>query len=69
MLGLPSYRELRQTVGKRIALLSACWGQRISFFKSLLTNRVHPWLNFSFSDRLPPIQKQENFLPGIWFYS
>src|SRR5215213_179362 len=31
MLGLPSYRELRQTVGKRIALLSACWEQRFSF--------------------------------------
>jgi hypothetical protein len=25
MLLLPSYRELRRTIGKRIALLSACW--------------------------------------------
>src|SRR5215510_14741435 len=33
MLGLPSYRKLRLTIGKRIALLSACWGQRISFLK------------------------------------
>jgi len=33
MLLLPSYRELRFSVGKRIALLSACWEQRFSFLK------------------------------------
>jgi hypothetical protein len=31
MLELPSFRELRRTLGKRIALLSACWEQRFSF--------------------------------------
>jgi hypothetical protein len=31
MLLLPSYRELRFSLGKRIALLSACWEQRFSF--------------------------------------
>jgi hypothetical protein len=31
MLSLPSYRKLRLTIGKRIALLSACWEQRFSF--------------------------------------
>src|SRR5215217_3491342 len=31
MLLLSSWRELRRTLGKRIALLSACWEQRFSF--------------------------------------
>jgi predicted enzyme related to lactoylglutathione lyase len=37
MLWLPSYRELRRTIGKRIALLSACWEQRISFLNHIHT--------------------------------
>src|SRR5215510_11286839 len=31
MLRLPSYKALRRFIGKRIALLSACWEQRFSF--------------------------------------
>jgi hypothetical protein len=34
MLWLPSYRELRRFIGKRIALLSACWKQRFSLLKN-----------------------------------
>jgi len=33
MLWLPSYKALRRVIRKRIALLSACWGQRFSFLK------------------------------------
>src|SRR3569832_2094465 len=32
-------------------------------FKSVLKFRVHPWLNFSFSDRLRVIQKAKSFSP------
>ena len=41
MLLLPSYRELRFSLGKRIALLSACWEQRFSFLK-FFSDRRHP---------------------------
>jgi hypothetical protein len=42
MLMLPSYRELRLFIRKRIALLSACWGQRFSFKTNLF---LYPRLN------------------------
>src|SRR4029079_16711691 len=40
-------------------------GAALFVFKSVLMIRVHPWLNFSFSDRLPASKKQKNFLSGI----
>ena len=44
MLLLPSYRELRFSLGKRIALLSACWEQRFSFLK-FFSDLRHPRLS------------------------
>src|ERR1051325_4701406 len=46
MLLLPSYRELRFSLGKRIALLSACWEQRFSFLK-FFSDLRYPRLLFS----------------------
>src|ERR1043166_3732529 len=34
MLWLPSCKALRRFIGKRIALLSACWEQRFSFLNA-----------------------------------
>jgi hypothetical protein len=59
MLLLPSYRELRLSLGKRIALLSACWEQRISLLKFSDLRSSAPTFFFLGVIDYPPFKKQK----------
>jgi hypothetical protein len=61
MLWLPYCRELRLSIGKRIALLSACWEQRISFLKT-----TH-YLTQTRKAHAKPQKKQMIFMATVFF--
>ena len=65
MLRLPSYRKLRRFIGKRIALLSACWEQRFSFLNSHVSIHVELSASLECGGLAPLCSRAERAIPEV----